>query len=259
MKMKKFLILLFLCIFSPSIFFINGWGKNSKKIIKRKILILPFQNINEVNKYKFLSTSLRDALNGELLDSNLYIILSFSEINNKIQQMSINEKDVTNENNANKLAIKMKADVIIIGTYIILNDKIKLQMKAIDVHEKQTIISINTQGDADLDIFRIIDESVKDMAQKMHEKLPLSRSASQSDIEKDLEEVREFIEEGYKIIKVKVGLLSPKGDICRINAIRETVGPDVSLRADANHSGKNATRSVLREALITFFMEFLSK
>ncbi|MCK5553637.1 MAG: hypothetical protein KAJ09_10870 [Deltaproteobacteria bacterium] len=69
---------------------------------------------------------------------------------------------------------------------------------------------------------------------KMREKLPLSRSASQSDIEKDLEEVREFIEEGYKIIKVKVGLLSPKGDISRINAIRETVGPDVSLRADAN-------------------------
>ena len=69
---------------------------------------------------------------------------------------------------------------------------------------------------------------------KVREKLPLSRSASQSDIEKDVDEVREFITEGYRIIKVKVGILSIKQDIERIVAIRETVGPEVSLRADAN-------------------------
>lgn len=69
---------------------------------------------------------------------------------------------------------------------------------------------------------------------KVREKLPLSRSASQSDIEKDVDEVREFITEGYRIIKVKVGILSIKQDIERIVTIRETVGPEVSLRADAN-------------------------
>lgn len=69
---------------------------------------------------------------------------------------------------------------------------------------------------------------------RVREKLPLSRSVSQSDIEKDVDEVREFITEGYRIIKVKVGILSIKQDIERIETIRETVGPEVSLRADAN-------------------------
>lgn len=170
--MKKTLIFLTLFMIIFSNILLKGKEADPDKIIKRKILILPFQNINEVSKYKFLSTSLRDALNAELLASNLYIILSFSEIYNEMQQMGIDEKDIIDETNANKLAIKMKADVIIIGTYIILNDRIKLQMKAIDVHEKQTIVSINMEGDADLDTFRIIDDSVKDMAQKMIEKLP---------------------------------------------------------------------------------------
>jgi muconate cycloisomerase/chloromuconate cycloisomerase len=69
---------------------------------------------------------------------------------------------------------------------------------------------------------------------KMREKLPLSRSASQSDMKKDLDDVREFMREGYKIIKVKVGLLPVKQDVQRIETIRETAGPGVSLRADAN-------------------------
>jgi L-alanine-DL-glutamate epimerase-like enolase superfamily enzyme len=69
---------------------------------------------------------------------------------------------------------------------------------------------------------------------KVREKLPLSRSASQSDIEKDVDEVRGFITEGYRIIKVKVGILSIKQDIERVVTIRETVGSEVSLRADAN-------------------------
>ena len=68
----------------------------------------------------------------------------------------------------------------------------------------------------------------------VQEKFPLSRSASQSDLEKDLAEVKEFLEEGYRIIKVKVGILDVQQDIERVKAIREVVGPEVSLRADAN-------------------------
>lgn len=66
------------------------------------------------------------------------------------------------------------------------------------------------------------------------EKLPLSRSISQSDVEKDIDEAKEFIKEGYRIFKVKVGVLNIKKDVERIKAVREMLGPDISLRADAN-------------------------
>jgi L-alanine-DL-glutamate epimerase-like enolase superfamily enzyme len=68
----------------------------------------------------------------------------------------------------------------------------------------------------------------------IQDSLPLSRSASQSDLGKDLAEVKEFLDEGYRIITVKVGVLGVQQDIERVRAIRELVGSEVSLRADAN-------------------------
>ncbi|WP_337997617.1 mandelate racemase/muconate lactonizing enzyme family protein [Oleispirillum naphthae] len=66
------------------------------------------------------------------------------------------------------------------------------------------------------------------------DRFPVSRSASHSDLEKDIAEVREYMEEGYRIIKVKVGVLSVGEDVERVKAIREVTGSKVSLRADAN-------------------------
>ena len=66
------------------------------------------------------------------------------------------------------------------------------------------------------------------------DRFPLSRSASHSDIEKDIAEVREYLSDGYRIIKVKVGVLNVHEDVERVKAIRDLVGAGVSLRADAN-------------------------
>ncbi|MDD8014724.1 MAG: dipeptide epimerase [Acidobacteriota bacterium] len=44
---------------------------------------------------------------------------------------------------------------------------------------------------------------------------------------------RGFIEEGYRIIKIKVGQ-EPALDVARLEAVREAVGPGIPLRIDAN-------------------------
>ena len=42
-------------------------------------------------------------------------------------------------------------------------------------------------------------------------------------------------EEGFKAIKMKIGLGSIKRDFDRVKAVREAIGPDVKLMVDANH------------------------
>jgi L-alanine-DL-glutamate epimerase-like enolase superfamily enzyme len=66
------------------------------------------------------------------------------------------------------------------------------------------------------------------------DRFPLSRSASNSDTEKDIAEVREYLSDGYRIIKIKVGVLNVYEDVERVKAIRDAVGTGISLRADAN-------------------------
>jgi muconate cycloisomerase len=68
----------------------------------------------------------------------------------------------------------------------------------------------------------------------VRERFPISRSVSQSDLAKDIHEAKEFVAEGYPILKVKVGILSVRQDVERIAAVRESAGPAISLRADAN-------------------------
>ncbi len=58
-----------------------------------------------------------------------------------------------------------------------------------------------------------------------------------------LDEARGYVEMGFKGMKTKVGGLSLKDDVARVRALRETIGPDISLMIDANE-GYNATTAI---------------
>jgi len=51
-----------------------------------------------------------------------------------------------------------------------------------------------------------------------------------------VKEAKQYVEQGFKAIKMKIGGRSPEEDFRTIKAIRETVGEEVKLMADANHA-----------------------
>lgn len=54
-------------------------------------------------------------------------------------------------------------------------------------------------------------------------------------IEEAVEEAQVFASEGFKAIKMKIGLGDPRLDIARVEAVRKAVGDDMRLMVDANH------------------------
>ena len=50
------------------------------------------------------------------------------------------------------------------------------------------------------------------------------------------DEARSYVEDGFRILKIKLGLLSIEADVRRIEVIREAIGSNVTLLADANHA-----------------------
>jgi D-galactarolactone cycloisomerase len=50
-----------------------------------------------------------------------------------------------------------------------------------------------------------------------------------------VEEARQYAAEGFRAIKMKIGLGDPKLDLARVEAVREAIGPEVRLAVDANH------------------------
>ncbi|WP_135466782.1 mandelate racemase/muconate lactonizing enzyme family protein [Crenalkalicoccus roseus] len=54
-------------------------------------------------------------------------------------------------------------------------------------------------------------------------------------VEEAVEEARSYVAQGFRAIKMKIGLGDPKLDRRRVAAVREAIGPDVALAVDANH------------------------
>ena len=81
-------------------------------------------------------------------------------------------------------------------------------------------------------------------------------------VEEAVEEALEFKNDGFRAIKMKIGLGDLKLDTRRVAAVREAIGPDVKLAVDANHcfSVPNAIKlgRMLEEHDILWFEEPIS-
>jgi len=74
---------------------------------------------------------------------------------------------------------------------------------------------------------------------KYHENVPLINAIGISDTERMVREAHEFVEQGFKTIKMKIGI-DPKADLERVIEIRRAIGPETCFRVDANQ-GCNLT------------------
>lgn len=55
------------------------------------------------------------------------------------------------------------------------------------------------------------------------------------------EEARSYCEAGFRMLKMKVGLLDVERDLERVQAVRRAIGPDCVLLVDANHAYNSTT------------------
>lgn len=81
-------------------------------------------------------------------------------------------------------------------------------------------------------------------------------------VEEAVEEAVEYAEQGFRAIKMKIGLGDLRADAARVAAVRRAIGPDIKLAVDANHcfSVPNAIRlgRMLEEHDILWFEEPIS-
>ena len=74
-----------------------------------------------------------------------------------------------------------------------------------------------------------------EMLGRAHRELPTSITIGIKGVEETIVEAKEYVARGFRILKVKVGL-DLQEDLERLAKVRETVGPGVRIRADANQA-----------------------
>jgi muconate cycloisomerase len=103
----------------------------------------------------------------------------------------------------------------------------------------------------------VLDAAGKALSQPVHnlvgglvrDRVNLSYSVTNQDIEEDLAESRWLLDQGFKVFKIKTGVLPFKQEVERFAALRKLVGDDFDLRIDFNQGGK-------REQVLRLCREF---
>ena len=92
----------------------------------------------------------------------------------------------------------------------------------------------------------------------VREFVPTKWSVSGVEPEKAAEIARWAVVQGFKAMKVKVGL-EPDGDVARVKAVREAVGPEIKLGVDANGGWPPAVAIPTIERLRKFGIAFVEQ
>ena len=74
-----------------------------------------------------------------------------------------------------------------------------------------------------------------------------------------IEQAQRFVGEGFTAMKMRLGSADPRDDVARVKAVREAIGPDIRLMADANQGQSEASAirlgRMLEEYDLTWFEE----
>lgn len=73
------------------------------------------------------------------------------------------------------------------------------------------------------------------------------------------EEARGYVEAGFKGMKMKIGLLTPREDFELVAHVRETIGPNIRLAVDANHAYNAHTAIQVGRALEPFDLSWFEE
>jgi muconate cycloisomerase len=75
----------------------------------------------------------------------------------------------------------------------------------------------------------------------VRERVPIMWSLGSEPPEVNVAEAVKKVEEGYRTIGLKLGVLSPDVDVARVAQVRRAVGPEVQIRCDANQAWRVGT------------------
>jgi len=94
---------------------------------------------------------------------------------------------------------------------------------------------------------------------RVRDRVPLSWSLAVTDPEAEVSEARTLVARGHRIFKIKTGAHALADDVRRVQAIRAAVGPDVSLRIDANQGWDRATAFKAIQAMAPSDLAFVEQ
>jgi o-succinylbenzoate synthase len=89
--------------------------------------------------------------------------------------------------------------------------------------------------------------------------VPVNATVGDGSVAETVDAARAAVDDGFDCLKVKVGAGDLDRDVARLRAVREAVGPGVTLRADANAAWDRETARAAVDAVAPFDLSYLEQ
>lgn len=119
-----------------------------------------FKNLSKKKDLDYLSMTIPESVNAILSKNTNITVLETYKINNKIEKLHM-EKD--NEFNYMKLYEELNVLHLVIGSFIEIDGKIKVNLKIIDTRNNKVLMGKSINGDSGKNVFSLIDNVAKEL------------------------------------------------------------------------------------------------
>lgn len=165
--MKKYFIL----ILAASCFISVQLPAQEKKV-NRQVLILDFVNQQKSKETGYLVESIAEAMIQPLTNTGSFDVLSRDTSKQVIEHAKLKNSDLFSDAKATEIGKTAGAEVVVIGNFVTVRNKVRIQAKAIDVLSGRVAIQSTVTSRLDGSIFENIDKLASEMSGKMKSGLP---------------------------------------------------------------------------------------
>ena len=178
------------------------YSKDNIQTSVPKVLILDFANTTNSSDHRYLETSAPESFSASLSKTKKFEVMDRNIWNNEVAKGNFSNKNVFDQNTAVSIAKKYKADIVIIGSFIVSGGQIQTFAKAIEVSTEKILVNRKTEGVTDANIIPSISKFTEEMSSEMSDLF--SKTIKTNSFENPQNEINSLIDDGLEKNKDKI-------------------------------------------------------
>jgi TolB-like protein len=140
--------------------------------LKRRVLVLPFDNTRKNKNYNWMSDSIAQNLKDDLLKSERFEVLDVTLLRKIDPNMKFQNLDAKN---ASAVAARLNCEVAVVGRFSVRKEGKKeivtFEADGVDALETQTVVVKNTEAPINAEIFDTVDKLAQSISDELATKL----------------------------------------------------------------------------------------
>ncbi|MBN1898217.1 MAG: hypothetical protein JW827_05540 [Spirochaetes bacterium] len=129
----------------------------NKKLLR--IGVLSFENTSKSHDLEYLSKTIPESISTFLGKQNELKVIDWESVQQKLNALSLSMEDFNTLNGEMLLGKILKVDTLIRGSFVEVNNKIRINTKLIDISSGTIITSDQIEGDLNKDVFLLMDKT----------------------------------------------------------------------------------------------------